>query len=78
MNYDQRKDRIITEYKKAKEEKLRLQERQKVCLEEMKKEFMVESAEELKALIDDARTKIQKLEAKINPALTKLEADLDL
>lgn len=78
MSYTSREQNIIAAYKEAKEEKIKLQERQKMCLEEMKKEFGVSTAEELKNKIDDTKKRLKKLEDKIEPMLSKLEEALDI
>ena len=78
MSYASREQGIIAAYKEAKEEKIKVQERQKVCLEEMKKEFGVTTAEELKNKIDDTKKKLKRLEEKIEPMLSKLEEALDI
>ena len=76
--YKAREEKIIEVYKKYKEEKLRLQERQKVCLEEMKEKFNVNSPSELQALIEKTEARREKLANKIEPMLQKLEEDLKL
>lgn len=76
--YITREEKIIETYKTYKEEKLRLQERQKVCLEEMKEKFNVNSPSELQALIEKTEARREKLANKIEPMLEKLEEDLKL
>ena len=77
-DYKAREEKIIEVYKKYKEEKLRLQERQKVCLEEMKEKFNVDSPAELQTLIEKTESRREKLANKIEPMLMKLEEDLKL
>lgn len=77
-DYKVREERIIETYKECKEKKLRLQERQKMCLEEMKEKFGVNSPTELQALIEKTESRKDKLANKIEPMLDKLEEALGL
>lgn len=77
-DYKAREERIIEAYKECKEERLRLQERQKMCLEEMKEKFGVNSPSELQALIEKTESRKEKLVTKIEPMLKKLEGVLGL
>lgn len=78
MDYKKREKEIIEAYKESKEERLRLLERQKMCVEEMKEKFDVDSPSELQELLEKSERRVEKLEGKIEPLLDKLEGALGL
>lgn len=78
MDYKKREKEIIEAYKESKEERLRLLERQKMCVEEMKEKFGVDSPSELQELLEKSERRVEKLEGKIEPLLDKLEGALGL
>lgn len=78
MDYKRREKEIIEAYKESKEERLRLLERQKMCVEEMKEKFGVDSPSELQELLEKSERRVEKLEGKIEPLLDKLEGALGL
>lgn len=78
MDYKKREKEIIEAYKESKEERLRLLERQKMCIEEMKEKFGVDSPSELQELLEKSERREEKLKGKIEPLLDKLEGALGL
>lgn len=78
MSIESRGQAIIEKYKEYKETVIKLEERLKFEKEAIKKEFGVDTVEELEKLIESTNNRIEKLTNKIEPLLQELEEALDI
>jgi len=78
MTVNERAERIIKRYNELKERRMRLEERRNMYLETMKKTYGIDTEEELALEINKTEKALDKLNAKIEPMLDKLERGLGL
>ena len=78
MTVNERAERIIKRYNELKERRMRLEERRNMYLETMKKTYGIDTEEELALEISKTEKALDKLNAKIEPMLDKLERGLGL
>jgi len=78
MTNKERAERIIRRYNDLKDKHTRLEERRNMYLESMKREYGIESEEELDLTIEKTEKALAKLDAKIEPMLEKLEKGLGI
>lgn len=78
MSYEKRAEEIVKVYNEQKEEKIKLEERIAGILARAKKEFEVDSLDELVKLAEKVRTEIDSLVEEIEPLLESLEKSLDI
>ena len=78
MTVNERAERIIKRYNELKERRMRLEERRNMYLETMKKTYGIDTEEELASEISKTEKALDKLNARIEPMLDKLERGLGL
>lgn len=78
MTVNERAERIIKRYNELKERRMRLEERRNMYLETMKKTYGINTEEELALEISKTEKALDKLNARIEPMLDKLERGLGL
>ena len=78
VSYDNRAEAIIRENNRLKEEKTRLEEREKLIKEEAQKRFGVSSLEELEALKEKTQAEVKETEEALDGLLCELEERLGI
>lgn len=78
MSLESRKEMIIKEYQKLKEERVKLEERISMLTEELQNRYGISTVEELQKKIDECDKTLEKLDGRINPLLDRIEGGLGI
>lgn len=77
-DYKERSERILKEYRRLESERVRLEERRNVLLDEMERKYGVKDVDSLKALYEEKKQEEARLIERITPLLDSLEQGLGI
>lgn len=78
MDYTDRSERVVREYNRMKEQKIKADERLAVLKDRMRKEYGVDSLSALRAKAEECARRADELSGRIEPLLSSLEDKLGI